>query len=55
MCVWHDRLTEWATPYVSRLPQSRGVVRAAKRGVGRDRERATVLWGKTTRVSLELQ
>lgn len=38
-----------------RVPESRGVIRAGKRGVGRDRERVGVRSGQTTRVGLELQ
>lgn len=38
----------------ARLPQSRGVIGAAKRGVGRDRDRLGVRSGNTTRVRLQL-
>ena len=38
----------------ARLPESRGVVRAAKRGVGRDRDRILIRWGQTTRERLVL-
>ena len=38
-----------------RVPESRGVIRAGKRGVGRDRARVGVRSGNTTRVGLELQ
>jgi hypothetical protein len=37
-----------------RVPASRGVIRAGKHGVGRDRERVGVRSGQTTRVGLEL-
>lgn len=36
-----------------RIPESRGVIRAGKRGVGGDRERLLVRSGETTRVGLE--
>ena len=37
-----------------RVPESRGVIRAGKRGVGGDRERLRVKSGETSRVGLKL-